>query len=196
MKNKNAFLFLFDGFADWEPALALANLNAHSEYAVHTFSVNGLRVRSMAGIEVLPKMPLENVAVNEVDLLILPGGDPWEKGGNAEIIPLINQVINTPITIAAICGATLFLAENSWLDKRPHTSNGLEYLKRLAPHYQGAEFYRHAPCVTDDNLITANGAAMIDFAMAIFRKCEIADPHTLDKVADLYHSSGMNNRLS
>jgi putative intracellular protease/amidase len=195
MKKRKCFLFVFDGYADWEPAMAVANMNSHSDFSIHTFSVDGKPVTSMGNLRVWPEYPMNEIHISDVDLLMLPGGDSWEGGGNTEIIPLIEEAMNIEKPIATICGATLFMANQGWLDKTYHTSNGLTFLKTNSANYKGESFYKNEPCVSDKNLITANGAAMIDFAIAIFRKFEMWDCGTIDKISDLYKSSGMNNRL-
>jgi putative intracellular protease/amidase len=196
MKNRNCYLFVFDGYADWEPALAIAMMNKHTDFAMYTFSVDGNAKQSMGNLSVKPTTSLKDIRTNEIDLLMLPGGDIWESGGNEEVAPLVKEMISKNKTVAAICGATVLLARHGHLDRVNHTSNGLEYLKKISPSYKGAKYYLNQPSVTDGNIITANGAAMIDFAIAIFRKIELADKDTIEKIDDLYKSSGMNNRFS
>ncbi len=71
-----------------------------------------------------------------------------------EIIPLVNDVLKKGKLLAAICGATGFLAENGYLDNVRHTSNDLEhYLKQYAPHYKGDAHYVKQHAVTEGNLI-------------------------------------------
>ena len=82
--------------------------------------------------------------------------------------------------LAAICGATSFLAQHQFLDSRAHTSNHLEmYLRKMAPSYRGDQYYVKEHCVTDGNLITANGTAMVQFASAIFEKLNVMDNEDL-----------------
>jgi hypothetical protein len=181
MKKRTGYLFVFNGYADWEPALAMALLQKHSDLDMRSFSVDGKPVRSMGGLNVSPEL--------------LPGGDCWEQDGNPKISPLIERFIEKNILVAAICGATLALARGGHFNKTNHTSNGLAYLKSRVAPYQGEPFYQHQPCVTDRQLITANGAAPIDFAMAIFKKLEMADRNTLENIEALYQSSGMDYRF-
>ena len=196
MKKRNCYLFVFDGYADWEPALAIASINKHTDFAIYTFSVDGNVIKSMGDLSVKPALSLKDIHVNEIDLLMLPGGDIWETGGNEEVASLVKEAVTKNKTVAAICGATVLLARHGHLDTVDHTSNSLEYLKKFSPSYKGAVHYQNEPCVTGKNIITANGAAMIDFAIAIFKKIELADRDTIEKIDDLYKSSGMNNRFS
>jgi putative intracellular protease/amidase len=162
-------MFVFDGYADWEPSLTIAGLSKFTDFAVKTFSKDGKPVRSMGNVHVTPDVSMEQVFPNDVDLLLLPGGDGWDEGGNLEIAPLLNAVLDQNRMVAAICGATGFLAEHGYLDEVKHTSNHLEhYLGKVAPHYKGHERYVKQHAVKDGNLITANGTAIVPFAGAIF----------------------------
>jgi putative intracellular protease/amidase len=104
-------------------------------------------------------------------LLILPGGDAWEKGGNQEAVEKAAEFLAMGIPVAAICAATLALARAGFLDNRLHTSNAPDYLR--ATGYRGHSLYRRIPAIADGNLITASGAAPVDFAYQIFGMLEL-----------------------
>jgi putative intracellular protease/amidase len=174
-------MFVFDGYADWEPSLAIAGLNKYTDFTVKTFSVGGAAVRSMGNIAVTPDLALEAVMPNDVDLLLFPGGDAWDKGMNQEITALLNSVLDQNRVVAAICGATGFLAEHAYLDEVKHTSNSLEhYLSKVAPSYKGERYYVKEHAVSDGNFITANGTAIVDFAHAIFTRFNLFEYKELD----------------
>jgi putative intracellular protease/amidase len=169
MKKRNCYLFVFEGYSDWEPSLAIAGLQQFTDFAVKTFSIDGKAVRSMGNVNVQPDFSLQQIKAEAVDLLILPGGEVWDKGANLEIKPLLNAVLDQEKLVAAICGATGFLGEQGYLDNVKHTSNHLDYyLKKVAPHYKGEEGYIKEHAVKDGNLITANGTAIVPFAETIF----------------------------
>lgn len=188
-------MFVFNGYPDWEPALAIATLNQYSDFSIHSFSVDGRPVRSMGGIEVHPTTSLAGIDPTSVDLLMLPGGDNWNKGGNEEIAPLVKELIRRKKNIAAICDATIFLARHGYLDNVWHTSNGPDYLSEKVLSYKGRQYYEHLPCVVDENIITANGAGMIEFTIEVLRQQKVMDEVTIGKIYDLYKSGGVNNRL-
>lgn len=168
MKTRNCYLFVFDGFADWEPAITTAALNQFTDFRVITFSKDGKPVTSMGNLKVTPDTSIDKFKTEDVSLLILPGGEAWEQGTNREIIPLLQGCLDKGKMVAAICGATAFLAENGYLDKIKHTSNNLEhFLKVVAPSYKGEKLYQEAPAARDGNLITASGAKPLDFAKEI-----------------------------
>lgn len=168
MKKRKCFLFVFNGFADWEPAITTAALNRFTDFEVITFSTDGKTVQSFGNLTVQPQTALVKVDISQVDLLLLPGGEAWDEGRNQEITPILNAALDADKTVAAICGATGFLARHGYLDSVKHTSNHLDYyLKQVAPSYKGEQYYMNALAVTDGNLITASGAAPFEFAEEI-----------------------------
>jgi putative intracellular protease/amidase len=197
MKNRTCALFLFDGYADWEPALAVAGLNKYSDVAIETFSVDGRPVASMAGLVVQPQKALSALRADHIDLLLIPGGEAWEQGSgaNREIGPLVQELVEKQKPVAAICGATILLGEMGLLDAIPHTSNGPGYLEAHCPAYRGSARFQRQPCVSSGGIITANGAAMIEFAGEVYKAFGIFDEPTLAGVQELYKSGGMVNNL-
>lgn len=191
MKKRSCYLFVFDGFADWEPSLVTAGLNTYGDFNIRTFSADGNSVRSMGNLTINPDFKLEEVRITDFDLILLPGGNKWEEGGNVEISELIKDSSDNGKTIAAICAATTFLAKQGLYNKAKHTSNGLDYLKKQVPGYIDDCRYINEPCVADHNIITANGAAMIEFAYKIFEHFRILPEKDLSFWLTLYKSGGM-----
>ena len=168
MKTRNCYLFVFDGFADWEPAIATAALNQFTDFRVIPFSLDGKPVTSMGNLTVTAATSIDKFGAEDVSLLVLPGGEAWEEGKNQEIIPLLQGCLDKGKMVAAICGATAFLAEKGYLDNIKHTSNNLEhFLKQVAPSYKGEKLYQETGATRDNNLITASGAKPLDFAREI-----------------------------
>lgn len=170
MKKKTCYLFVFNGYADWEPSLAIAGLQKYTDVEVKTFSVDGKAVRSMGNLRVQPDFALHQLDETKIDLLLLPGGDAWESGGNTEIIPLVTKRMRAGRKIAAICAATAFLGNAGFLDHLEHTSNHLKYLENFAPAYRGEDWYINKPAVSGKHLITAAGTAPVEFALEIFKQ--------------------------
>jgi putative intracellular protease/amidase len=173
MKKSTVHLFVFDTMADWEPAFAMAGIHTPEwqlepdRYQVRTASVDGKIITTMGGIRIQPDLTLNEVTPEDSALLILPGGLSWEGGGNLESIRVAREFLAAGVPVAAICAATLALARAGLLDDRQHTSNAKQYLSSSG--YRGGDFYREAPAVTDRNVITAGGAAPVDFAYEIFK---------------------------
>ena len=180
MKKKTVYLFVFDGFADWEPAYALVGINKSKAYTIKTIAIDKTHKKSMGGVSILPDLDffpdtdLKDIDQSNTAMLILPGGAAWEEKINRSISPLVFHCAENGIPVAAICGATVFLADLGLLDDLDHTSNDLGYLGTYSTRYQGHTFYQYRPAVASEGVITAGGAAAVEFAAAIFDTLKIS----------------------
>jgi putative intracellular protease/amidase len=172
--DKAVYLLVVDGFADWEPAHALAELRRNGRYRVESAGLTPDPVSSMGGIRVLPSTTVEDVDPADVAALIIPGGDRWE---HLPIEPAIEQLLNRldgqQVPIAAICGATVAIARAGLLRGRRHTSNGLEYLRSHVPGYTEAANYVEELAVRDRGLITASGLGDVEFARELLEELNV-----------------------
>ena len=164
-------VLVFEGFADWEPSFALAELRRSGGHEVVTIGFDREPVTSMGGLRVLPDHALGDVGPETVRVLILPGGDLWEREDaypRAELERLLAGMLAAQRPIAAICGATVALARAGLLDERRHTSNMPAYLTETVPSYRGQARYEPTLAVRDGGIITASGLGAVDFAREIF----------------------------
>lgn len=168
MTAKAVYFLVVPGFADWEAAHALAEVRRHGHYRVRVIGLTREPVESMGGVSVLPDGALAEVDLSDVAMLILPGGDRWEREPlERELAELLTTLDAAGVPIAAICAATTAIARAGLLRGRRHTSNGLEYLKQQVPGYTESGAYVDAPAVRDRGLITASGLADVEFAREI-----------------------------
>ncbi len=137
MANKKVYIFLFDGFADWEISYVTPHLKRSEKYDLATISLNGESATSMGGLQVITDCKLSEIDYENIAMFILPGGDAWERKELQEIRPIVQKLVQTQIPIAAICGATTLLADMKLLDAIKHTSNGKSYLNKFCPNYEG-----------------------------------------------------------
>jgi transcriptional regulator GlxA family with amidase domain len=158
MKNKRYAAFVFDRFADHQLSMILACLGQGTGYELETFSTTGRTVLSTGGMRVTPHTNLANMAPEDFDLLLLPGGSQWERGDNLEIFPLIMAAAGRRPLIA-IGEAILALADLGLLDNIPHTGDSPGYLERFCPEYKGARFFRLQPIVHSGSILTVSATA-------------------------------------
>jgi len=137
--NRTAHILVFDGFADWEPASALAELRRTFGFSVQAVGFTKNVVTSMGGMRVLPDMDISEVQPKLTRILILPGGDMWMREEIREVTYLIKDFIESDRPVAAICAATLSLARAGLLDDRRHTSNGYAFIPKYVAKYRGQE---------------------------------------------------------
>ena len=182
MPTKAVYLLVVPGFADWEPAHAVAELRRHGHYRVEVVGLSADSVQSMGGITVQPTRTVAEVDAADVAVFILPGGDRWEQQApEPELKTLLRTLDQNGVPIAAICAATTAVARAHLIRGRRHTSNGLSYLQQHVPEYAEHAAYVDAPAVSDRGLITASGLADVEFASAIMTELGVlsSDDRTL-----------------
>ena len=162
---------VFPGFADWEPAFALAELRRSGGLEVVAVGFDRAPVRSMGGLTVVPDRALDELTPDAVRLLLLPGGDLWEGDyPRAAVDRALVAMRDAGVPVAAICGATIAAARAGLLDDRAHTSNERDYLTTHAAEYRGARHYVESLAVRDRCVIIASGVGPIEFTREIFEE--------------------------
>ena len=189
MPAKAVYLLVVPGFADWEPAHALAELRRHGGYRVEVVGLSGAAVESMGGLHVQPTRSLSDIDPADVAVFILPGGDRWESAPmEPELAALLRRLDSAGVPLAAICGATVAIARAELLRGRRHTSNGRKYLEAHVPGYAGGGEYVDAPAVRDRGLITASGLADVEFAAELFNELGVLSEPDRRTWTDLFRS--------
>jgi putative intracellular protease/amidase len=190
MPEKAVYLLVVEGFADWEPAHAVAELRRQGQYRVEAVGLTPAPVESMGGIRVLPSTVVTDVDPADVAAFILPGGDRWESSPiEPELEQLLNRLDGEGVPIAAICGATVAIARLGLLRGRRHTSNGLEYLRSNVPGYADAAQYVDTPAVRDRGLITASGLGDVEFARELFEELDVLSADDRSAWANIFRSA-------
>ena len=184
---RNCYVYILDTLADWEIGFIIAELNSgryldKSKEKISLIKIgNTLNpVKTMGGIIITPDKDIADIEFEEDDLLILPGADTWMNENNQKILNIAAEVINKKVVVAAICGATIALAQKGLLDNRKHTSNDKEVLKMFCSAYTGINYYVNTPVVVDENLITASGLAPLEFSYEVFKKIGVMKEQTLE----------------
>ena len=185
--GKNAHLYVLDTLADWEPGYLIAELNSGRYFAepgsalpVRTVGATTAPIRTKGGLQLTPDLAVAELDPADSAVLILPGGDTWPEPTHAPILAKAREFLAAGVPVAAICGATIALAQAGLLDDRPHTSNDPGALAQFAPNYRGGAHYVAAPAVVDGDLITATGTAPVEFARAVLDRLGVLRPSTLD----------------
>lgn len=186
-KEKEVLVFIFDGYADWEPAFVCPELNSpETQYIVKTIGLDTMPKVSMGGFRVMPDYSITDCP-QDFSLLILPGGYAWLEQKNNAVLPVIDYAVKHQIPVGAICNAANFMAENGYLDSIAHTGNTLDFMKANAPHYKGENHFQEKQAVCDSWVITANGTGALEFGKEILTLLEaksqksIVDWYNLNK---------------
>ncbi|HEV9035232.1 MAG TPA: DJ-1/PfpI family protein [Puia sp.] len=159
MNTRTCAAFIFDGFSDHELAITVAGLHRRDNIVLETFANKGRTATSRTGLRTIPHTSLSYMSPDDFDILVLPGGQQWEKGDNLEIFPLITATAGRR-PIVAISEATLALADLGLLNDIPHTGIHPDHFERFCPDYEGASYYKSQPCIDAGMIITVDGMAI------------------------------------
>jgi putative intracellular protease/amidase len=181
------YVYVLNTLADWELGYAISELNCGRYFkkdapkvTLKTVSYSKEPIKTMGGLTIVPDCVIDDIAMNEDSVLLLPGADTWNDPIHAAIIKKASELLSVGATVCAICGATTALANYGLLNHRPHTSNGPGFLEMFCPDYQGQSFYVDSPSVADNNLITASCTGALLWAKQIIERLGVFAPNTLD----------------
>lgn len=172
--RKEIYMLVFDGFADWELALACCEINKSGKYKVRTVGFSKDVIYSMGGLAVAPELALDDIDMESACLFMFPGGEMWKSEENPRVTSLLRELNRREVILAGICGATIAFARAGLLKGLTYTSNTKDFLKKYVTDCC-EENYVDCPAVTDKNIITASGVGSVEMAFEIIKKLEIYD---------------------
>lgn len=186
-------MYVLDTMVDWEngyflQGLTLQKMASELKYELQTVSISKETIKTAGGITIVPDITLDEIDETQAGALLLIGADTWQEKSNQKIIEVANSFLKKNILVAAICGATLGLANNGILNSYYHTSNALFFLQE-SDKYQGEKYYKNTLAVMDKNLITASSAGSLLWAKYIFENLELYSRQTIEAWYN-YFSSG------
>ncbi|GGA31117.1 DJ-1/PfpI family protein [Dyella nitratireducens] len=172
------YVLVFEGFADWQIALALAEIRRPGDWEVRSAGFTREPVTSMSGFTVMPDVSVDELDLDAVALLMLPGGHLWLSTQLERMASVARRVHAAGAPVAAIDQGVLAVARAGLLDHCRHTGNWPGQIGREVAAYAGHDQYdANVLAVSDGGVITASHLGNIEFAREII--------HTLD----LYNAS-------
>ncbi len=193
MESK-AYLLIFDGFADWEPAPVFCEIGRSGKLEVATVGFSLQKVTSMAGLRITPDVTIAEVDPNGAAFFMLPGGDMWERKSDSSISFLLHRLHESNVLIGAICAATLEIARSGLTRGIRHTSNAKSYLKAMVPGYRDDDFYVDELAVCDRNIITASGLGSLEFAREVMQGLKIYSKEDIEMWFNMFKRGMMPAR--
>jgi len=158
------YVFLYGNFADFEIAPLLLFLKEKTE--VITFSFEKGVVKSEEQLKVVVDVSINEVDPDDVDLIIIPGGDPEPYRDRTDFHNFLKNVYKRGKLLAAICGGPGFLAHAGLL-------KGLRVAHGYSPEdairvFEGSEI-TDEDVIVAGTIITARGQAYAEFAVEVYR---------------------------
>lgn len=186
MSNEILYILLPD-FAAHE-VVYLAQAIASDEYALkeNPRYVNKIvaptmePVKSIGGFRTLPDYSFDTMP-DDYAALVLIGGFGWSTPIAKLVEPIVKTAIEKGKIVGAVCNGVSFMAKGEFLNNVRHTGNGLEQLKLWGGEsYTNPDGYIHAQAVSDNNIITANGSATLEFAKELLLLLENDTPERIE----------------
>lgn len=181
------YVYILDTLADWELGYVTSELHSGRffkkgapQLSLKTVGNAKDPIHTMGGLTVVPDCLIDDVAVCETSVLLLPGANTWNDPKQGAIIEKASELLSAGATVGAICGATAALAGFGLLDGRPHTSNGPGFLEMVVPGYKGQGYYIDQPSVSDHNLITAGSTGSLLWAKQSIAHLGVFEWNTLE----------------
>lgn len=172
---KKIVSIILDKFADWEGAyMGVAFSELGIEHEIKYASLDKLPKVSIGGLTVLPDMTVDEIP-RDTDILILLGANAsWRKIKTDAIKETVVEFIDRGKVVGAICDAATYLGLSGVLNNYDHTLNSLAEMKDFEA-YTGNERYQKEESVRDNNLVTANGNAPVEFTANVLRAVGIEE---------------------
>jgi putative intracellular protease/amidase len=167
---EKVLVFIYDGMADFEITFVTHLLGADCGKEIVTIAYEDKLIKSKSGIIYKPARLIKDVLAEEVDGLIIPGG--WNGEIRPELIELIQSINAKGKLLAAICAGPRFLAKAGVLENVKYTTSISQWTKEHAEQFKESdpfprESFVSERVVTDGNIVTAQGLAFVDFAIAV-----------------------------
>ena len=105
--NNTVHCFVFDTLADWEHGFAVAGINntqfhrVPNQWQVRTVGMRRDPVVTSGGVRIVPDLALDELSPSDSRMLILPGGDTWDEGGNTEVVETAREFLAQGVPVAA-----------------------------------------------------------------------------------------------
>jgi len=175
MRN-TVYLMVFDGFADWQVALALCEIRRPGDWQVRVAGLSMATVVSASGLTVQPDIPLARIDPRSTAMLIVPGGQRWQRDEGGAVVMAIRRLHAAGAPVAAIGGGVLALARSGLLDHRRHTGNGVGWIDDHVPAYAGTDQYDAGVlAVSDEGVTSASHLGSVEFAREVIRTLDLYD---------------------
>jgi putative intracellular protease/amidase len=156
---------LYQRFSEYELSVLLSVLQQGGKKAVF-IGLDDQVVKGEAGLTCIPETRIQDVDLEILDSIVLPGVDDFEHlVGHQELSAFLMKANDKERVIAAISSAPYFLSMSGLLAEKKYTT-GLTAEQRgfLGTFNEGN--FTNLPVVVDDTIITAKGSAFIEFAFA------------------------------
>ncbi|WP_270181345.1 DJ-1/PfpI family protein [Alkalihalobacillus sp. CinArs1] len=163
-----ALFLLYDGYVEWEIS-TLSYIFSETDVDIETTALYR-EVTNSGKFNIRVSKTVSECSPDDYDILVIPGGDPEPLLEEEKFLNLIQSFNEKKKWIAAICGASTFLGASSVLGEREY-STSIE-TEEFPTIFEVANKSK-ADVTVCENLITAEGNAYIEFAVAVAKQLDL-----------------------
>jgi putative intracellular protease/amidase len=166
-------LFYYDEFAEFEVVLIGLIFRQHELISV---ALENREYKSEENQRFCVDQVIQDVDVDSIDLLVIPGGEPASLVNNAELKRFVEKLVAGNKKVAGICGGASLLAGLGMLKGKRCTgmSSGKDP-DRPSDIYFSESTFLDDHVVVDGNIITAQGQAYVEFAFELARQMNLSE---------------------
>ena len=160
---KQVLVTLAPGFEEIEAVTVIDVLRRSGARVSIAGTIDGL-IEGSRGVKVAPDGYLNNMNTDDLDLLVLPGGQPGTDNlkNDPRITALLKKMADKKKLIGAICAAPIILEKNGLLQNRKRTS--YPSVKEVLT----GNLHLEESVVVDQNIITSRGpGTAMEFALKL-----------------------------
>lgn len=155
-------------------------MKEHPKYVNKVVAPTLEPVKSIGGFRTMPDYSFETMP-DDYAALVLIGCFGWSTPVADQVKYIVKKAVEKDCVIGAICNAASWMARHGFLNAVKHTGNGLEQLKIWGcDNYTNPEGYIHAQAISDNNIVTANGSATLEFAKELLTLLENDTPERIE----------------
>ena len=161
--------FYYDGFAEFE--IVLVGLIFHRKHDIISIALENREYRSEECQRFCVDQAIQDVDIDSIELLVIPGGEPEPLVANLELKGLVENLVARNRKVAGICGGASLLAGLGILKGRKCTGGTCG----VKPGDDEYKYYSDTVLsdehvVVDGNIVTAQGQAYVEFAIELARQ--------------------------
>jgi len=155
------YIVVYEGFVQFEVILASYFLKTQGE--IITVGINEEPIMSCEGYKIVPDVTIEEVKADDLDVLLIPGGDPDEISHSDQLYKLLNDANDKGKAIGGICSGVYHLAKAGILKGKDYTTTlDINTLSQVE-----ASKFKDKNHVVDGNIITAKASGYVDFGIEL-----------------------------
>lgn len=163
----NVCIFYYDGFCEFEVVLTASNFSRQNLFAA---ALENRPYVSSEKQRYLPDKVIAELDPKDIDLFVIPGGDPSALYDNTELKEFITGLDKMGKYIAGICGGTFLMASYGLLDGKRCTGSG----SGLTADMPDIGLFKNSiisddSIVVDGNTVTAAGQAYVEMSIELGR---------------------------